>query len=96
MPVSFNGLGNHFCVLDFMFPDGTLQERMKVCDQHNVKLFCKDYVEKAEFMFIIASVACVLVILSLVSRHFYFTLFPYYHFDTNISYFYLSEVTGVH
>lgn len=75
MPVSFNGLGNHFCVLDFMFPDGTLQERMKVCDQHNVKLFCKDYVEKAEFMFIIASVACVLVILSLVSPAFLFYSF---------------------
>lgn len=49
-----------------MFPEGTLQERMKVCEEHNVKMFCKDYVEKAEFMFIIATVASVLVILSLV------------------------------
>lgn len=75
MPTSFSGVGDHFCVLDFMFPEGTLQERMKVCDQHNVKLFCKDYVEKAEFMFIIASVACVLVILSLVSPAFLFYSF---------------------
>ncbi|XP_018335070.2 neuronal membrane glycoprotein M6-a, partial [Agrilus planipennis] len=50
----------------FLFPSGTKQEHMKVCDSQNVKLFCKDYVEKAEIMFILASVATVLVILSLV------------------------------
>lgn len=39
---------------------------MIVRGDHDVKLFCKDYVEKAEIMFIIAAAACVLVILSLV------------------------------
>lgn len=53
-------------LLDFLFPSGTLQERMIVRGDHDVKLFCKDYVEKAEVMFIIAAAACVLVILSLV------------------------------
>jgi len=39
---------------------------MKVC-QHEVKLFCKDYVERAEIMFIVATLACALVVMSLVS-----------------------------
>ncbi|XP_065159103.1 neuronal membrane glycoprotein M6-b isoform X2 [Atheta coriaria] len=50
----------------FYFPDGHKQEHMKVCDTQNVKLFCKDYVEKAEIMFILATVSCILIILSLV------------------------------
>ncbi|KAI4462950.1 myelin proteolipid [Holotrichia oblita] len=50
----------------FMFPAGTLQERMKICSDQEVKMFCKDYVEKAEIMFIIATAACFLIILSLV------------------------------
>lgn len=55
---------DHFA--DFLFPDGTPQERMIVRGDHEVKVFCKDNVEKAEIMFIIATAACVLVILSLV------------------------------
>uniref|UniRef100_A0A6B2E4P4 Uncharacterized protein n=1 Tax=Phlebotomus kandelakii TaxID=1109342 RepID=A0A6B2E4P4_9DIPT len=50
----------------FMFPDGTPQERMKVCKEFEVKAFCKDAVETAEIMFILASVSCLLIILSLV------------------------------
>ncbi|XP_015834396.1 neuronal membrane glycoprotein M6-a isoform X1 [Tribolium castaneum] len=50
----------------FMFPQGTKQEHMKVCGEHNVKVFCKDYTEKIEIMVILATVASVLVILSLV------------------------------
>lgn len=38
---------------------------MKVCGDE-IKLFCKDYVEKAEWMFILATFSSVLVILSLV------------------------------
>jgi hypothetical protein len=52
---------------DFMFPQGTKQEHLKVCGEHDVKLFCKDYTEKIEVMVILATVASVLVILSLVS-----------------------------
>ncbi|KAJ8889986.1 hypothetical protein PR048_009491 [Dryococelus australis] len=51
----------------FLFPNNTRPEDMEVCDTHELKLFCKDYVEKAELMFILASVACLLVVLSLVS-----------------------------
>jgi hypothetical protein len=49
-----------------MFPQGTKQEHLKVCGEHDVKLFCKDYTEKIEVMVILATVASVLVILSLV------------------------------
>lgn len=55
-----------FTQFDFMFPSSVNQEDMKICEAHKIKLFCKDYVEKAEFMFILAMVSCVLVILSLV------------------------------
>ncbi|XP_066146353.1 proteolipid protein DM beta isoform X2 [Euwallacea fornicatus] len=50
----------------FLFPAGTRQEHMKVEGESNVKAFCKDYVEKVEIMFILATVSAVLVILSLV------------------------------
>lgn len=50
----------------FMFPANTREEHMKVCEKYEVKAFCKDGVEKAEVMFILATVSCLLVILSLV------------------------------
>lgn len=50
-----------------MFPNNTRPQDMEVCDAHEIKLFCKDYVERAEVMFILATVACFLVIISLVS-----------------------------
>lgn len=55
-----------FTQFDFMFPSSVRQEDLRICEAHKVKLFCKDYVEKAEFMFILAMVSCILVILSLV------------------------------
>ncbi|KAG8234948.1 hypothetical protein J437_LFUL015516 [Ladona fulva] len=62
---------DHQCIdfqqFDFMFPNNTRPDDMKVCEMHEIKLFCKDYVEKAEVMFLLASFACLLVILSLVS-----------------------------
>lgn len=39
---------------------------MKICDEFEVKAFCKDSVEKAEVMFILATLSSILVILSLV------------------------------
>lgn len=50
-----------------MFPDGMRQEHMKIQGDVQIKKFCKDYVEKIEGMFIIATVASVMIILSLVS-----------------------------
>lgn len=52
--------------LDFLFPADTRQEHMKVCERFQVKAFCKDAVEKAEVMFILATASCLLIILSLV------------------------------
>lgn len=53
-------------ILDFMFPQGTRDEDMKICEKFEVKAFCKDGVEKAEVMFILATVSSLLVILSMV------------------------------
>lgn len=47
---------------------------MKICQPNDIKLFCKDYVEKAEYMFILATSATVLIILSLVSYKLRFSL----------------------
>lgn len=55
-----------FRQFDFMFPYNTKPSDMEVCEAHEVKLFCKDYVERAEVMFILATVACLLVIISLI------------------------------
>ena len=48
-----------------LFP-GTQKVNMVVEGQAEIKMFCKDYVQRAEVMFILATVACVLVVLSLV------------------------------
>jgi len=55
-----------FYPLHFMFPQGTQKVDMVVEGQAEIKMFCKDYVQRAEVMFILATVACVLVVLSLV------------------------------
>lgn len=39
---------------------------MKICEKFEIKAFCKDGVEKAEVMFILATLSCLLIILSLV------------------------------
>ena len=39
---------------------------MLVEGQAEIKMFCKDYVQRAEVMFILATVSCMLVVLSLV------------------------------
>ncbi|KAH8406239.1 hypothetical protein KR215_008870, partial [Drosophila sulfurigaster] len=50
----------------FMFPPNTKLEDMKVCEKYEIKAFCKDGVEPAEVMFILATLSTLLVILSLV------------------------------
>ncbi|KAH8373443.1 hypothetical protein KR009_006994, partial [Drosophila setifemur] len=50
----------------FMFPPNTKLEDMKVCEKYEIKAFCKDGVENAEVMFILATLSTLLVILSLV------------------------------
>lgn len=64
--IFFNPKHRFSIFTDFMFPNNTRVEDMKVCGAQEVKLFCKDYVEKAEVMFILATVASLLVVLSLI------------------------------
>ncbi len=45
---------------------GTLREHMEVRGQTEIKTFCKDFVVDAEVMFMLATSACLLVIISLV------------------------------
>ncbi|XP_043501757.1 neuronal membrane glycoprotein M6-a isoform X1 [Polistes fuscatus] len=54
-----------FTQFSFVFPNNTRVEDMKVCGSQEVKLFCKDFVQNAEVMFILATVAAILTILSL-------------------------------
>ncbi|KAK0080996.1 hypothetical protein PV325_012975 [Microctonus aethiopoides] len=56
----------NFTQFNFMFPSNIRDDDMKICGSQEVKLFCKDYVEKAETMFILATAASMLVILSLI------------------------------
>ena len=55
--------------LAFLFPEGTHEDDMKISGDGEIKLFCKDYVENATFSFIFATIAAVLVIISLVSKN---------------------------
>ncbi|XP_066589659.1 neuronal membrane glycoprotein M6-a isoform X2 [Prorops nasuta] len=50
----------------FMFPSNTKIDRLNICSEQQVKWFCKDGVEKAESMFILATGASLLVVLSLI------------------------------
>lgn len=49
----------------FLFPEGTKREHMVLDQQEKVREFCKDYVERAEVMFVLALGAAFLVVLSL-------------------------------
>ncbi|XP_013790065.2 proteolipid protein DM beta-like, partial [Limulus polyphemus] len=55
-----------FSHYDFMFPQGTRYEDLNLCSEGKIKQFCKDYVEQAAVMYLLATAACVLVIVSLV------------------------------
>jgi len=55
-----------FYPLHFLFPANAQKENLLVKGQLEVKQFCIDYVQRAEVMFILATVSCTLVVLSLV------------------------------
>lgn len=61
-----------FYPFHFMFPEGTEKVNMVVEGQAEMKLFCKDFIQRAEVMFILATVSCTLVVLSQV--HFLMSL----------------------
>ncbi|XP_050529407.1 neuronal membrane glycoprotein M6-a [Daktulosphaira vitifoliae] len=50
----------------FMFPQSTRIDYLKICEPREIKFFCRDFVEKAEFMFIMGTLGVVLIIISLV------------------------------
>ena len=49
-----------------MFPEGSQKVNMLVEGELEIKQFCIDFVQNAEMMFLMATAACVLVIISLV------------------------------
>merc|ERR1712242_454711 len=55
-----------FYPLNFLFPEGSQRVNMLVEGDKEIKQFCIDFVQRAEVMFLIATAACVLVIMSLV------------------------------
>ncbi|XP_042211207.1 RNA-binding motif protein, X-linked-like-3 isoform X2 [Homarus americanus] len=78
----------------FLFPEGTPEEDKRVCTGER-KLFCKDYVNNAEIMFILASVSAFLVILSLV--HYLMCLAANYaHIKDQEKFMDLQEIQFLH
>jgi len=55
-----------FYQFHFLFPEGTLRDYMEVRGTREIKLFCVNFVQDATLMFILATVSCFIVILSLV------------------------------
>jgi len=64
--ISYDEQKIDFYPYHFLFPKGTQRVNMEVEGPNEIKMFCKDYVEKAELMFILATIACLVVVLSLV------------------------------
>lgn len=56
----------HLELFDFLYPNTTKIEDMKLCEPGQIKRFCRDFVEPAEMMYILATVACLLIVISLV------------------------------
>lgn len=54
------------CVKDFLFPQSTRIEYLKICETRDVKFFCRDFVEKSEFMFLMGTFGVILILISLV------------------------------
>ena len=54
---------------------GTQRVDMEVVGTSEVKMFCKDYVESATVMFILSTIACFVVIVSLVLHRSFCNLF---------------------
>ncbi|KAG0718446.1 Neuronal membrane glycoprotein M6-a [Chionoecetes opilio] len=50
----------------FLFPRTTIEEEKRVCSGGKRKLFCKDFVNNAEILFLLATASTLLVILSMV------------------------------
>jgi hypothetical protein len=53
-------------ILDFLFPQSTRIDYLKICETRDIKFFCRDFVEKSEFMFVMGTVGVILILISLV------------------------------
>lgn len=79
----------------FLFPEGTQREHMEIRGTSEIKIFCKDIVENATVMFIMATIASVLVIISLV--HFLMALSANYaHIRGHDKFSELQELQDYH
>ncbi|XP_001952193.2 neuronal membrane glycoprotein M6-a [Acyrthosiphon pisum] len=60
----------HQCIdltqFNFLFPQSTRIEYLKICEIREIKFFCRDFVEKSEFMFMMATFGVILILISLV------------------------------
>jgi len=67
---SSNVENNHQCIdltqFHFIFPQSTRIEYLKICESRDIKFFCRDFVEKSEYMFIMGTFGVVLILISLV------------------------------
>merc|ERR1712001_256621 len=61
-----DGGGIDFYQFHFMFPKDTDKDNMVVKGNNEVHLFCKNFIERAEIMFILSTISCFLVVISLV------------------------------
>lgn len=70
MCTSTNVENNHQCIdltqFHFLFPQSTRIEYLKICETRDIKFFCRDFVEKSEYMFIMGTFGVVLILISLV------------------------------
>lgn len=58
-------------ILDFLFPQSTRIDYLKICETRDIKFFCRDFVEKSEFMFVMGTVGVILILISLVINLFH-------------------------
>lgn len=54
-----------------MFPQSTRIEYLKICETRDIKFFCRDFVEKSEFMFVMGTFGVLLILISFVSIYNY-------------------------
>ncbi|VVC33946.1 Myelin proteolipid protein PLP [Cinara cedri] len=50
----------------FLFPQSIHIDYLKICEARDIKFFCRDFVEKSEFMFILGTFGALLILTSLV------------------------------
>lgn len=84
-----------FYQFHFLFPAGTMRSEMEVHGTNEIKQFCKDYVQNAVQEFILSSIGCFIVILSLA--HFLMVLSANYaHIRGHDKFTELQDLQDIH